>query len=91
MLSGQFRRAPIGSIVGLACACQGRPNGTKALRAGGSVGGSTVDKHSPDWGLVRLRIARRGFWPEAISGFDRSWLVDQLQHPGAMLELIARV
>jgi len=47
-----FWRARLRPIVCLACARQGRPQLTKALRAGGSVCGSTVDQHKPDRDLA---------------------------------------
>jgi hypothetical protein len=40
------------SILCLACARQGRPKLTKALRASGSFCGSTVDQHKPDKDLA---------------------------------------
>ena len=67
----QIRRARLRPIVCLDCACQGCPFLTKALRTGGSVCGSTVDKHSPDRDLALKDcapgiLAGKGFrfWPQ---------------------------
>src|SRR5471032_1348356 len=49
---GDFRRARLRPMVCLACARQGRPKQTMALRAGGSFCGSTVDQHKPDRDLA---------------------------------------
>jgi hypothetical protein len=47
-----FRRARLRPIICLACARQGCPKLTKALRAGGLFCGSTVDQHRPDRDLA---------------------------------------
>lgn len=52
MPKGLFRRARLRPMVCLACARQGRPQQTMALRAGGPFCGSTVDQHKPDRDLA---------------------------------------
>jgi hypothetical protein len=74
-------------MVCLAGARQGRPKQTMALRAGGSVCGSTVDEHQPARDLAPKHCAPGMFGRKNVSGFDDGGLVDQLQ---SMLELIAR-
>jgi hypothetical protein len=78
---GRFRRARLRPIVCLACAHQGRPKQTMALRAGGSVCGSTVDEHKPDRDLALKDCAPRIVCRKNVSGFDDDGLVDHLQHP----------
>jgi len=57
---GRFRRARLRPIVCLACACQGCPKLTMALRAGGLFAAPplTSTGQTRTW---LLRIARRGF------------------------------
>jgi hypothetical protein len=51
-------------IVWLVCACQGCPHTRQALRAGFSVGGSTLTV-LVEPGVLLVRISRRDLWPNA--------------------------
>jgi len=67
---GRFRRARLRPMVCLAWARQGCPQSTKALRAGGSVCGSTVDQHKPARDLALKDCAPRIVCRKSVSGFD---------------------